>query len=104
MPFTEAFIALVPDADAARDRTVLTTGLYKLCVVFVPDVAEAVAASRSLVEEEGVQSVNLCPGFEHADVALVSAAVGATIAVSVCRGDGPGAQVMRGALERAGWI
>ena len=104
MPFTEAFIAIVPDADAGRDRTVLETGLYKLVVAFVPDEAQAAEVSRTLVQEDGVQSINLCPGFAHDGVARMAEAVGASVAVSVSRGDGPSAQLMRQGLEAAGWF
>ena len=104
MPFTEAFVAVVPDADANRDRAVVATGLYKLHVVLVPTEAEAAEVSRALVEDDGVQSINLCPGFGHGDVARVVAAVGAHVAVSVSRGDGPGAQLMGQALKEAGWL
>jgi hypothetical protein len=104
MPFTEAFIALVPDADAKRDRTVLETDLYKLFVVLVPSEAGAAAVSRALVEDDGVQSINLCPGFTHGDVARVADAVGATVAVSVSRGDSPGSQLVRHGLQQAGWF
>jgi hypothetical protein len=104
MPFTEAFVALVPDADPARDRTVLRTDLYALFVVFVPDEAQAAEVSRALVTDKGVQSVNLCPGFTNAGVARVAEAVGGTIAVSVSRGDGAAAQLTREGLERAGWF
>jgi hypothetical protein len=104
MPFTEAFVAVVPDADAARDRAVVATDLYKLFVVLVPTEAEAADVSRALVENDGVRSINLCPGFGHGNVARVAAAVGADVAVSVSRGDGPGAQIMGQALKEAGWL
>jgi hypothetical protein len=104
MPFTEAFIALVPDADPERDRTVLSTGLYVLHVVFVPDEAAAAAVGRGLVGDDGVQSIDLCPGFTNAGVAGVAAAVGDGIAVSVCRGDGAAAELTRRGLEQAGWF
>ena len=79
MPFTEAFIALVPDADAQRDRTVLETDLYRLHVVLVPDEAEAADVSRGLVRD-GVESIALCPGFTNGGVAGIAEAVGDTIA------------------------
>jgi hypothetical protein len=104
MPFTEAFIALVPDADPARDRTVLKTGLYTLCVVLVPDETEAARVGRALVGDDGVQSISLCPGFSNAGVALVADAVGDTIAVAVSRGDPAAAALTREGLEQAGWF
>lgn len=103
MPFTEAFIALVPDADSQLCRTVLETDLYRLVVVLVPNEAEAAQVSQGLVQKEGVQSIALCPGFTHGDVARIAAAVGGTIAVSVARGDGPSSQLVRQGLEQAGW-
>ncbi len=104
MPFTEAFVALVPDADAEKYRTVLETGLYRLVVVLTRDDDEAVRVCRQLVEDEGVQSIALCPGFTHADVAHVAEAVGDGIAVSVVRGDGPASQLLRQGLQAAGWF
>jgi hypothetical protein len=104
MPFREAFIALVPDADPQKDRAVLETGLYAFYAVLVPDVAAAVAVSRGLVIEDGVQSVNLCPGFANGDVAAVASAVGADIAVSVSRGDGRAAELTQRGLKAAGWL
>jgi hypothetical protein len=104
MPFTEAFVALVPDADPARDRTVLRTGLYTLYVVFAPDETEAVRVSRALVSDDGVQSISLCPGFTNAGVAMVAGAVGDTIAVAVSRGDPAAAALTREGLEQAGWF
>jgi hypothetical protein len=104
MPFIEAFIALVPDADPARDRTVLKTGLYTLHVVFAPDEAEAAGVGRSLVSDEGVQSISLCPGFTNAGVARVAEAVGEAIAVAVSRGDPTAAELTHRGLEQAGWF
>jgi hypothetical protein len=104
MPFIEAFVALVPDADAEKDRTVVETGLYRLVVVLAKDDHEAVRVCRRLAQEEGVQSIALCPGFTHGDVARVADAVGDGIAVSVVRGDGRAAQLLRQGLEQAGWF
>lgn len=104
MPFTEAFMALVPDAQPARDRAVLKTGLYTLVVVFVPDEHEAAHVSVALVNDDGVQSINLCPGFTNAGVAMVAEAVGEAIAVSVSRGDPAAAELTRQGLVQAGWF
>ena len=103
MPFTEAFIALVPDADARRDRTVLETKLYRLVVALVRDEDAAAELSRELVGE-GVESIALCPGFTNRGVARIDEAVGDKIAVSVARGDGAGTQLVQQGLERAGWF
>ena len=62
MPFTALFIAHAPDADPARHRALVDTGLYRLFSVVVRDTDQAVAVCRELVAGEGVQSILLCPG------------------------------------------
>ena len=104
MPFTALFIAHVPDADPARDRALLETDLYRLFSVLVPDTDQAVAVCRELVAEEGVQSVLLCPGNTHEDVAQIVAALGDDVSVSVARGDAPSTRVAAKAMEAAGWF
>ena len=89
MAFRAAFIAHVPDADPVKHRAVLETDLYKLFSVLVKDQDQAVDVCRRLVADEGVQSILLCPGNTHADVAAIVAAVGDDVSVSVARGDGP---------------
>ncbi len=104
MPFREAFIALVPDADAETHRSVVETDLYRLVVVLVRDGSEAVEVCRRLVQTDGVQSLALCPGFTHEDIGRIVAVVGDGIAVAVARGDGPSARLLQQGLERAGWF
>lgn len=104
MPFTAAFIAHAPDADPARDRSLIETGLYRLFSVVVRDTEQAVAVCRELVADEGLQSVLLCPGNSHDDVAQVAAALGDGVSVSVARGDSRGMRVAAKAMEEAGWF
>ena len=104
MPFTALFIAHVPDADPARDRSVLETDLYRLFSVLVRDTDQAVAVCKELVADEGVQSVLLCPGNTHQDVAQIVAALGDGVSVSVARGDSRSGRVAAQAMERAGWF
>jgi hypothetical protein len=104
MPFTAAFIAHVPDAVPERDTAILETDLYRLFSVLVRDTDQAVEVCRRLVAEEALDSVLLCPGNTHADVARITDALGGAVSVSVARGDSPSARVAREAMDRAGWF
>jgi len=104
MPFTALFIAHAPDADPATHRSVVDTGLYRLFSVVVRDTDQAVAVARELIEKEGVQSVLLCPGNTHGDVASLAAALGDDISVSVARGDARSGRVAAKAMQEAGWF
>jgi hypothetical protein len=104
MPFTALFVAHVPDADPAKDRSLLETDLYRLVSVLVRDTEQAVAVCRELVADEGVQSVLLCPGNTHEDVAQIVAALGDGVSVSVARGDSRSMRVAAKAMEEAGWF
>ena len=104
MPFTALFIAHAPDADPASHRALIDTGLYRLFSVVVRDTDQAVAVSRELIAGEGVQSILLCPGNSHEDVARLAAELGDGISVSVARGDARSMRVAAKAMEQAGWF
>ncbi len=105
MPFTTLFLAHVPDADAKTHRCVIETPhLYKLIVVLVKSQEEALKVSRNAVREEGVQSILLCPGFTHGDIAELSHAVGEDVSLCVARGDGPSNAIALDAMRNAGWF
>ncbi len=87
MAFITGFVAHAPDADPQKHRCVIETPRYKLFVTAVRDQVQAVETCRRLVEEEGVQSFVLCPGFSHRDVAEIAEAVGEGVGVNVARGD-----------------
>ena len=104
MPFTALFIAHVPDADPTRDRSLVETKLYRLFSVLVQNTDQAVAVCQELVAAEGVQSVLLCPGNTHQDVAQIVAALGDGVSVSVARGDSRSGRVAAKAMEQVGWF
>jgi hypothetical protein len=104
MPFTTVFIAHVPDADPERDTTLLETDLCRLFSVLVRDTDQTVEVCRRLVAEEALDSVVLCPGNTHADVARITAALEGAVSVSVARGDNPSGRIAREAMQRAGWF
>ena len=70
----------------------------------VKDQDQAVEVCRKLVEEEGIHSVLLCPGFTHRDVAEIAKAVGENVGVFVARGDGPSHRASMEVMRREGWF
>jgi hypothetical protein len=100
MAFKTLFLAHAPDADKEKHRSVIDTGMYRLFCVVVQNQEEALQVCRDLVDEEGIDSVLLCPGFTHRDVSDIATAVGGNVAVSVARGDGPSSRVALEARKR----
>ncbi len=86
MALKAAFMFLAPGADAARDRSVVTTAEVELVVVGVADYAAAEEAAKNLVAE-GVVAVELCGGFGHVGTARIVEAVAGRAAVGVVRFD-----------------
>jgi len=78
-----------------RARAIIETDTYRLHSVVVRNQGEAVDVTRRLVEEEGVQSILLCPGFTHRSVAEIQDAVKGKAGVFVARGDGPSSIITR---------
>ena len=103
MPFTVLFMAHAPDAYGRKHRSVIDTGLYRLFTVIVHDQQEAVQTCHELVEAEHIDSILLCPGFTHKDVAEITATAGAKVGVSVARGDGHSSRIALAAMQRAGY-
>lgn len=96
-------MAMTPDAEPSRHRTVVETSLYQLTTVLVRDEDQAVELCRELVRD-GVQSFLLCPGFTNHGVGRIAEAAGDGVSVNVARGDGPSNAVARQAMERAGFF
>jgi len=103
MAFKVLFLAHAPDAEPEKHRCVIETSKYKLFVVLVKDQHQAVEACKTLVKEEGIHSILLCPGFTHRNVAEIAEAVGKNVAVAVARGDGPSDRVSMEVRKREGW-
>ncbi len=100
MAFKAVFIAHAPDADASRHRSLIDTGNYRLHTSVVRSQAEALQVCRELREKEGIESVLLCPGFSHRDVAEIFASLDGRVAVCVARGDGPSSAIIAPILQR----
>ncbi|MGB7295619.1 MAG: DUF6506 family protein [Candidatus Aminicenantales bacterium] len=103
MAFKTLFIAHAPDADKDKHRCFIDTGKYQLDVVIVKNQAEALDVSTRLFQEKKIESILLCPGFSHKDIAEIVAATENKVAVCVARGDGPSNRISLEALRRAGF-
>ena len=99
MAFRTLFIAHAPDADKEIHRSIIDTGMYQLFTVVVKNQEEAVEVSADFVKSKHIDSILLCPGFRHSDVAEIAQTVGENVAIAVARGDGPSSRVSQEALQ-----
>jgi len=104
LAFKVLFLAHAPDADKEKHRSVIETGMYKLFTVVVKDQNEAIEVCNDWVRDENIDSILLCPGFTHNDVAEIVKAAGSNIAVAVARGDGPSNKISLEVRKREGYI
>jgi len=93
MPFKAFFLAHAADAETEKHRSVIETSMYKLFSVVVTNQVQAVEECKKLVKDEGIQSIVLCPGFSHRNVAEIVEAVGSNVSVAVARLDGPSSRI-----------
>ena len=100
MAFKTVFIAHAPDAVPDKHHTLIDTGRYRLHTYVVRTQEEALKVCRELFAEEEIDSVLLCPGFTHQDVAEIFNTLGGKVAVSVSRGDGPSGKITGPVLQR----
>ncbi len=103
MAFKVLFLAHAPDADKEKHRSVIETGMYHLFSVVVRDQKEALQVCSDFVKTEGIDSILLCPGFTHNDVAAITRSAGNGVAVPVARGDGPSGRVSAAVRKREGY-
>lgn len=82
-----AFIFIAPDADPDVHRKWIETPAVHLVAVGVKDYDEAVTTCKKLVQNEGVNAIELCAGFGNRGTALIAEAVGKGIEVGVVRFD-----------------
>ncbi|MFH1930128.1 MAG: DUF6506 family protein [Pseudomonadota bacterium] len=102
MVFKTLFLAHAPDADKEKHHCFIDTGKYQLNVVIVKNQADALEISARLFREKKIESILLCPGFSHKDIAEIVAVTENKVAVCVSRGDGRGIRISQDALKRAG--
>jgi len=102
--FISAFVSLTPDAQPAKHTSKMETPMHTMYSVLVKDQSQAVDVCKKLTSENGVQAITLCPGFTNQNVGEIANAVGSTVAVTVARGDSPGAKLTSEILRKEGWI
>jgi hypothetical protein len=100
MAFKALFIAHAPDADFQKHNNLIETGKYKLYTYVVKTQSEAIKVCKDLYKKEKIDSVLLCPGFSHKDVAEIFEALGNKVAVCASRGDGPSNKISGPALQK----
>ena len=102
--FIAAFLAMNPEADPSKHRSVIEAPMYRLISVLVRDETQAEQVCAELVRKEGVSSFILCPGFSNQGVGRLSQTLGPSVSVNVSRGDGASNAVARKEMERAGFF
>lgn len=97
---------MAPDGDPNRHRASIKTSKLELTIVVVEwmNFDQAVNVCQDLVQNQGVQSLILCPRFSHEAVAKVRNAVGEGVAKSVARGDVPSTMITGEILRKEGWF
>ena len=100
MAFKTVFIAHAPDADPEQHHNIIETGKYKLYSYVVKNQDEAVKVCKELYRNDSIDSVLLCPGFTHKDVAELFEALEGKVAVCVSRCDGPSSKITGPVLQR----
>jgi len=106
MTFKAASIAMAPDGDPQKHRATIKTSTIEATTVMVGlmNFDQAAEVCKSLVQNEGVQAISLCPGFTHAAVAKIVDAIGEGVPVNVARGDGPSMMATFQILAQEGWF
>lgn len=106
MAFKAGFVVMALDGDPKRHRASIKTSKFELTTVVVElmNLDQAVSVCKDLVQNEGAQSLILCPGFSHEAVAKVVNAVGEGVAVNVARGDISSVMVTSEILRKEGWF
>lgn len=86
MTLKAAFIFIAPDADPIVNKSVIDTGNVNLTTIGVRSYEQAVIEAIKLVND-GVKTLELCGGFGHMGVGMVSEAVKGKSVVGVVRFD-----------------
>ncbi len=103
MKFKTLFMAHTPNADKEEHKSKIETEKYVLYVNLVRDQEEALETAEEYAEKKGIQSLILCPGFTHKDVAEISESLD-EVGVNVARGDGPSGKIAQEAMQEADWF
>jgi len=101
MSFNVLFMAHSPDSDPELHRSQIVTGKYILFTVVVKDQKQALEIAKSMTRKHHLDSILLCPGFSHSDVAEIFDSLDRKVGVCVARGDGLSNQISKQARHRA---
>ncbi len=82
-----AFMFVAPEAKPTQHQAWVRTDAVQVLTVAVKDYAAAVTTARKLVEEQGIQAIELCGGFGIRGTALVAEAVAGKAVVGAVRFD-----------------
>ncbi len=104
MAFRTLFLAHAPDASKEKHHCFIDTGKYQLDVVVVKNQAEALEVCSRLFREKKLESILLCPGFTHNDIAEIVSVTENKVSVCIARGDGPSNRISQEALKRSGFF
>ncbi|HEC82962.1 MAG TPA: hypothetical protein ENI46_00580 [Firmicutes bacterium] len=104
MAFKVLLLAHAPDADPSVHRATIRTEKLDFTSIIVKNQAQAVEVVKEMAAGGNLDSILLCPGFGHEDVAQVAKAAGPSVGVSVARGDGRSMTLAHEAMKRAGWF
>lgn len=99
MAFKTLFIAHAPDAEHSKHKSIIDTGMYRLISVVVKNQEEAVVVSEEIYHLERMDSIILCPGFTHKEVAEIFERLNGKVSVNVARGDGPSSRISRPRIQ-----
>lgn len=104
--FKAANIIMAYNGNPQQHRASIKGDKFEYIIIAIPllDFNLAARVCKELVEKEGVQGINLCPGFTHEAVAKVRSAIGDSVAITVARGDIPSTIITNQILTKEGWI
>ncbi|MBI5257739.1 MAG: hypothetical protein HY855_14645 [Burkholderiales bacterium] len=79
------FIVTGAGLDPAQHRSVMSAPAFTMIAVGVASPAQGAAVARALVEQDGVQLIELCGGFGAAETLQVQQAVPPQVPVGAVR-------------------
>lgn len=101
MSFNVLCMVHSPDANPQQHRSLIDTGQYKLITVVVKNQKQALEVAQATTAEHDLDSIMLCPGFTHRDVAQIFEALDGKVGVCVARCDPPSNQISLQARQHA---
>jgi len=104
MAFKTLFLAHYPFELSGSDTCSIKQAKYELTVKLVKDQSQAKKVAKQMVSTAGIQSILLCPGFTHAEVAEIAQLVKGQAGVCVARCDGPSNRFTVEVMQQEGWF